>query len=341
MPTNKLPSKRAITIKDVANIAAVSPATVSRVVSGKIVSSQLKQRVLEAVQTTGYRPNLAARRLRAKTSDTIGLIIADIRNPFFTRIARAIDDIAKTHGQHVILCNTDENPAREKAYLDLMEEENVAGIILAATLSTIKNPRQIVTTRPLILIDRKPQKPLYDAVVIDNREGAKKLVRHLYHHGRKHIVCLYGATSTTGLERQKGYQEAMEELGLCPETYPVQHAQETWPLPLKTLLDKHPLPDALVVTNGVLALKVATFLQNAAIYVPEKIALAAFDDEPWMKLVFNGLTTIAQPIRDIASETYHGLIERLANPQKPVSQTVLSSELVIRGSTLKTLAPLA
>lgn len=326
---------RAATIKDVAKEACVSPATVSRVLSGKVVSAERTQRVIAAVHAKGYRPNLAARRLRAKTSDTIGLIIADIRNPFFTRLARAIDDIARQHGQHVILCNTDENPAHEKAYLDLMEEENVAGIILAATLSTVKNPQNIVAARPLVLIDRKPQKPVYDAVVIDNREGARKLVKHLYNNGRRNIVCLYGATSTTGFERQKGYEEAMVELGLCPQNFPVRHAEETLKAPLTRLLEKRPLPDAIIVTNGVLALKVATFLQNAAIAVPEKIALAAFDDEPWMKLVFNGITTIAQPIADIARETYHGLIERLSNPRKPVSQTVLTSELVIRGSTLK------
>lgn len=335
MPTKKLHLKTVATIKDVANLADVSPATVSRVLSGKIVGTALKQRVLDAVHTTGYRPNLAARRLRAKTSDRIGLIIADIRNPFFTCLARDIDDIAQKHGQHVILCNTDEKTSQEKAFLDLMEEENVAGIILAATLASIKNPRHIVTTRPLILIDRKPQEPLYDAVVIDNRAGARKLVQHLYNNGCKNIVCLYGATSATGFERQKGYEKAMGELGLRPETFPIEHDDETLKAPLNFLLEKKPYPDALIVTNGVLALKVAAILQQANIAVPDKIALAAFDDEPWMKLVFNGITTIAQPIKDMARETYHDLIERRSNPLKPVSQTVLTSALVIRGSTVK------
>lgn len=323
------------TIKDVAKLACVSPATVSRVLAKKAVSEALKEKVEKAIEETGYRPNLAARRLRAKTSDTIGLIIADIRNPFFTRFARAIDDIAKNRQQHVILCNTDENPVQEKAYLDLMEEENVAGIILSPTLFTSHKTTPIKTTRPLIMIDRNPEAVLYDAVLIDNRQAAAKLVRHLYERGRKNIVCLYGATSSTGFQRQKGYEKAMQDLGLTPKSFPIQHAEESLQNTLNTVFKKSGDVDALIVTNGVMAAKVAACLKKAEIAVPEHLAFAAFDDEPWMELVFNGVTTIAQPVKEIANETYHGLMERIKNPLKPVSQTVLASKLIVRGSTAR------
>lgn len=323
----------AATIKDVAKLAGVSPATVSRVLAKKAVSKTLKDKVEKAIRQTGYRPNLAARRLRAKTSDTIGLIIADIRNPFFTRFARAIDDIAKDRHQHVILCNTDENPVQEKNYLDLMEEENVAGIILSPTLLTSHKTTPIKISRPLIMIDRNPEVVLYDAVLIDNTQAAAKLVRHLYERGRKNIVCLYGVTSSTGFQRQKGYEQAMQDLGLEPRSFPVKHTEESLQKTLDSIFRKVDDVDALIVTNGVMAAKVAACLKKADIAVPEKVAFAAFDDEPWMELVFNGVTTIAQPVREIANETYHGLMERIKNPRKPVSQTVVASKLIVRGST--------
>lgn len=321
------------TIKDVAKLACVSPATVSRVLAKKAVSKTLKDKVEKAIRQTGYRPNLAARRLRAKTSDTIGLIIADIRNPFFTRFARAIDDIAKDRHQHVILCNTDENPVQEKNYLDLMEEENVAGIILSPTLLTSHKTTPIKTSRPLIMIDRNPEAVLYDAVLIDNGQASAKLVRHLYERGRENIVCLYGVTSSTGFQRQKGYEQAMQDLGLEPRSFPVKHTEESLQKTLDSIFRKVDDVDALIATNGIMAAKVAACLKKADIAVPEKVAFAAFDDEPWMELVFNGVTTIAQPVKEIANETYHGLMERIKNPRKPVSQTVLASKLIVRGST--------
>lgn len=322
-------------IKEVAKIAGVSPATVSRTISGGVVSPVLKKRVLAAIEQTGYRPNLAARRLRANKSDTIGLIVADIRNPFFTAVARMIDDIANHNGQHVILCNTDENPKREQIYLNLMEQENVAGIILSATLPSIKKPELLRAERPIMLIDRQPLKPLHDAVFIDNKLAAERLVHHLNHNGYKKIVCLYGATSATGYDRKLGYENAMQSLGLRAKSLPIRHSQKTLENVLANLFAKSSHPEALIVTNSVMALKTAEFLQKRGIGVPDQIALAAFDNEPWMQLVFHGITTIAQPIEDIAREAYRGLMDRINQPQKSVRNIVLTSKLIVRNSTKK------
>ena len=123
-------------IKDVAKAAGVSPATVSRALAGKAIDPEMRSRVEEAVRRTGYLPNLAARRLRSRHSNTIGLIVADIRNPFFTAISRSVEDLAYARGLRVILCNTDENPEKEEMYLRLMEEERVLGAICAPTRRT-------------------------------------------------------------------------------------------------------------------------------------------------------------------------------------------------------------
>jgi LacI family fructose operon transcriptional repressor len=129
-------------IKDVARQAGVSVASVSRVMAGHPgVSEATRQRVLEAVQALDYRPDLAARRLRSRRTDTIGLIVSDIRNPFFTEISRAVEDVAYRHRMRVILCNADEDPEKEALYLDLMRDENVSGVILSPTLPTLAHFR--------------------------------------------------------------------------------------------------------------------------------------------------------------------------------------------------------
>ena len=125
-------------IKDVARAAGVSPATVSRALGHGPVSAEVRAKVAEAVRLSGYRPNLSARRLRSQDSQTIGLIVADISNPFFTAVARAVEDAAYQAGLRVILCNTDENPEKEAMYLNLMEEERVTGVIFAPTRVTVE-----------------------------------------------------------------------------------------------------------------------------------------------------------------------------------------------------------
>src|SRR5579859_5123239 len=142
-------------IKDVAEVAGVSTATVSRVLSnGQHVRAEVRQRVLAAVEKLAYRPNLVARSLRSQQSNTLGLIVSDIRNPFFTSISRAVEDVAYEQGFSVFLCNTDENPDKEMIYLQLMQDEGVAGVIFSPT-------RQAVTTFsasnldfPMVIVDR-------------------------------------------------------------------------------------------------------------------------------------------------------------------------------------------
>src|SRR5579884_758638 len=121
-----------VSIKDVAKAAGVSTATVSRVLSnGNHVRPEVRKKVMEAVERLGYRPNLVARSLRSQQSNTIGLIVSDIRNPFFTSLSRAVEDTAYEQGYTVFLCNTDENPEKETIYLNLMRDESVAGVIFS------------------------------------------------------------------------------------------------------------------------------------------------------------------------------------------------------------------
>ena len=168
-----------ISINDVARVAGVSKSTVSRVLGGGPVSEEVRGRVEVAIRQTGYRPNLQARRLRSRHTGIIGLIVADIRNPFFTALIRAVEEVAYREGLRVTLCNTDEDPEREALYLQLMHEERISGLIFAPTRTTVGRLERLALGYPTVLVDRAAPGGSIDSVVLDNPAAMAGLVEHL------------------------------------------------------------------------------------------------------------------------------------------------------------------
>src|SRR5437016_6122841 len=245
-----------VSIKEVAEAARVSTATVSRVLSnGLHVRPEVRARVMAAVEQLGYRPNLVARSLRSQQSNTLGLIVSDIRNPFFTSISRAVEDVAYEQGFSVFLCNTDENPEKEAIYLHLMRDEGVAGVIFSPT-------RQAVTTFfasnlnfPTVVIDRSIPNGDVDVVLLDNVDAAYRLTAHLIENGYKQIGALCTEMGT-GLERQLGYEKALRAHGLAPKAehmkYVLPRLEAGYAATLK-MIDTAEPPDALFTMNSLLA----------------------------------------------------------------------------------------
>jgi len=327
-------------IKDVALAAGVSPATVSRALGGGPVSAELRALVEAAVEKTGYRPNLSARRLRSQHSQTIGLIVADISNPFFTAVARAVEDAAYQAGLRVILCNTDENPEREALYLQLMEEERVTGVIFAPTRASLKRLAGQKQKFPVVLIDRAGTSGGQDAVVLDNFAAGATLVEHLHAQGYRRIAGLFGNASTTGIERHDGFAAAMQKFGLAPEarfippSVVAAEAEVTaWFLP--GARPAGTAPQAVIASNGLLLMGVVRALRAAGKKTPEDLAVAGFDNESWTELVGPGLTVIEQPIAAIGRTAMEMLLQRLETPDAPVRKIVLGGKCVVRGSTAR------
>ncbi|WP_343528572.1 LacI family DNA-binding transcriptional regulator [Sphingomonas sp.] len=322
-------------IKDVARVASVSAATVSRVLSGRNVDPAMRERVLAAVHSTGYRPNLAARRLRSRHSNTIGLIVADIRNPFFTAVSRAIEDLAYARGMRVILCNTDEDPARETMYLQLMQEERVTGVILAPTRQGLTRIARTKPDYPMVLIDRVAPGIAHDCVVLDNMTMAGLLVEHLHERGFRRIAGLFGASSSTGAERRAGFEAAAQRLDLAAEAIPVPHGDGEVVEIMNDLLGRPDRPQALVASNGVTLLAVLRALHRHGLSVPDDIALAGFDNEGWMDIVGTGagggLSVIEQPVEEIGRTAMAMLIDRLDHPDGAARKVVLAGRLISRG----------
>ncbi|AXE32811.1 LacI family transcriptional regulator [Chromobacterium phragmitis] len=320
-------------IKDVAQLAGVSVATVSRVLGNGPVSAALRAKVEAAVAQSGYRPNLSARRLRSQHTHTIGLIVSDIRNPFFTAVSRAVEDVAYQSGMRVILCNTDENPDKEAMYLRLMQEERVSGVIFAATRATAEALDVAGLGFPVVMIDRAGPSARCDAVLLDNRAAAAQLVEHLLGAGYRRIGGLFGNTSSTGAERHAGFVEAMAAAGLSAAARFVAPSAEAARAEAAGWLREADAPEALIASNGLLLLGAVKAVREAGVAVPGQLALAGFDNDSWTELADPGMTVIEQPVDEIGRAAMEMLLERLQQPDRPLRKVVLAGRLVARGSS--------
>jgi len=326
-------------IKDVAHQAGVSTTTVSRVLSTPdAVRPALRQRVEAAIAALAYRPNLAARRLRQQRASLIGLIVSDIRSPFFTDIGRAVEDVAYRHGLRLILCNTDEDPAKEQSYLQLMADEQASGVIISPTLEGLRRYRAGQWPFPLVMVDRAEADTPADRVLLDNTQAARKLTEHLLAAGYRRIAVLAGARSSTGRDRQAGYLQAMQAHGLEPKTSWLQPTVDSGRAATAELLNGGARPDAVLATNGLLLLGAAQAVQSAGLQMPDDIGLAGFDNNDWTTLPAVDVTVVEQPTYDIGRTAAELLLQRLDEPARPARCVVLEGRLIPRSSTRRAAA---
>ncbi len=324
-------------IKDVAATAGVSTATVSRVLSEyPHVRPEVRERVLAAIAQLDYRPNLVARNLRSSQSKTLGLIVSDIRNPFFTAISRAVEDTAYEYGYSILLCNTDENPEKELLYLQLMHDEQVAGVIFSPTRHTIANFASLNIDYPTVFIDRAPRSVEADAVLLDNVTAAYLLTKHLIDQGYRRIAAMFGETSTTGQERMRGYQEALNEHNLALSTEYVRMIPPRIETGLATTLDLLtliPEPDAIFTSNSLLMAGAMQALRASKRSIPDDVALVGFDETSWTNLVEPRMTVMAQPTDDIGKTATELVLQRIADPHRSPRKIILQGELIVRDSS--------
>lgn len=322
-----------ISINDVARVAGVSKSTVSRVLGGGPVSEAVRGRVEAAIRQTGYHPNLQARRLRARHTGIIGLIVADIRNPFFTALIRAVEEVAYREGLRVTFCNTDEDPEREALYLQLMHEERISGLIFAPTRTTVGRLDRLTLDYPTVLVDRAAPGGSIDSVVLDNAAAMAGLVEHLAERGYCRIGGLFGSTSTTAAERRDGYIAAMRRHGLEPDYREVEPTAEAAIATVEPWLTSPSRPDALVASNSLLLMGALKAARGAGLAIPGELALAGFDNERWTELVEPGITVVEQPVEEMGRAAMSLLLERLRMPELPVRRLVMTGRCLVRGST--------
>jgi len=302
-------------------------------------------RVERAVADLGYVPNAVARHLRSKQTKAIALVLSDITNPFFTTIARGVEDVAGPRGFSVMFCNTDESEAEEARYLRLLIERQVDGILLVPAGSPNPSIRLLRSHKvPIVVIDRRVPGRQVDNVRCDSEAGAHALARHLIGLGHRRIGVLTGRRAiSTSLDRVAGVRRALEESGLMLDEALVRWGGFNFGN--LNLADGHQMaedalsatddpPTALFAANNFIAFGAIRALREMGIRVPEDISVVAFDDLPaeWVSDPF--LTVAAQPAYDIGCHAAEMMIESLTGERKKSAESlVLPFELIVRRST--------
>jgi DNA-binding LacI/PurR family transcriptional regulator len=322
-------------MREVAGRAGVSPATVSRVLNGHDnVREDYRARVLQAVAELDYRPNRLARNLRRQRADMIGVVVSDIENPHFSESVRAVEDAAYRHGYRVLLCNTDETPDKQRAYLQMLAQERVLGVILSPSDPASDGIAELLDLGiPVVALDRQVTDERADTVVADNVAAARIATEHLVAAGHRRVGLIAGSPGVeTGSERLRGYTSGMRAAGLEPMVASGRFRMEEGRTATHELLADESPPTALVAGNNLTAVGALQALREAGLAVPREVGLVAVDDPFWAELTNPPLTTVAQPVRAMAHKAMSFLLERIEGRRAGSRREVFPVELRQRSS---------
>lgn len=332
------------TIHEVANRAGVGSITVSRVINNSgYISTETRERVEKAIAELGYVPNSLARSLRSRRTNTIGLIVTDITNPFFTTLARGVEDAANDAGYTVIFCNTDESTAKEEKYLNVLLQKQVDGLLLVPTENPVSTIQQIQKQgTPVVVLDRRISAVNVDIVRCDSVDGAYQLTNYLVSLGHRQIAVMSGSEGvSTADDRIAGYRNALEEAGIAidegyifrgdfTQTSGYSMTKQAINLPLR--------PTALIAANNFITIGAMKALQEVEMEVPDDIALVGFDDLPPAMVTFPFFTVASQPAYEMGTRAMQLLVGRLEGKEKDSYQEIiLPTQLIVRRSSGQTI----
>jgi len=336
--------ERPATLRDVATAAGVHPATASRALNPGtrlLVSEETAQRVTEAAERLGYRPNSVARSLRTRRSHTIGVLIPDLNNPLFPPIIRGIEDRLAEHGYVALIGNTDADPVKERLVFDQMRARHVDGFVLAtATLNSPILAEAAKAELPLVLMNRTAQDYPFSSVSVDNEQGLRAAVAHLVSLGHSRIGHIAGPQDiSTGTARLRGYQEAMRSHGLAIGPADIIYASgytvEEGLRCARELLEATDDLTAVVAANDMLAIGCYGALDELDLHCPEDVSVIGFNDMPFVDRLHPPLSTVRFPHSQVGAEAARLLIERIESGEGgPVKILFLAPELIARGSTI-------
>jgi len=327
-----------VRMQDIAKEAGVSLTTVSHVVNAtRRVKPQTLQKVQAAMDALGYQPNAIAKSLRRGKTLTIGVLVTDISNPFFSELVRGIEDTVRNYGYSVIQGSSDEDPRRQDQYLRLFTAQQVDGLIIvpAGEDSTMLRTLQ-ERDLPIVSVDRRPMGLNGPWVGIDNVAAAEQAVSHLLDHGHERIGIVTGLHGlSTSEERRMGYYRAYKKHHLTIDKDLIKEGDSRVASARRhthELLALADPPTALVPMNNLMTLGTLLALREAQVHCPKDIALIGFDDHVWAELLTPPLTVVRQPIREIGNKAAELLVACLCNGMVSDDPALFPTELVIRGS---------
>ncbi|MEV0457737.1 LacI family DNA-binding transcriptional regulator [Catellatospora methionotrophica] len=317
------------TIYEVAAAAGVSPATVSRVFNGANVSPEKAEAVRRAAKEMAFTPSRTARTLRLQSSEVIALVIPDIENPFFTALARGVEDVARAAGYSVVLCNTDEDHEKELRYLDIALSATMAGVIIAAAGGNSDLSGLIARKCPVVAVDRSPHGVDVDAVIVDNRAGGRAATQALVEQGFQRIACITGPSDVeTATQRADGWRDAVTGNGTTGDRY-LRFADfrvDGGAAAMSELLALPEPPDAVFVANNLMSVGALRVLSEQG-KLPPVTGVAVFGDLPFLPLVPIPITVVHMPARHLGTTAAKLLLERISGDDQPARTIVLRNQL--------------
>ncbi len=330
------------TITDVASEAGVHPSTVSRVLTahvGSTIRPATRQRVLAAADRLGYRPSALARSLRLQRTLTLGMLVPDITNPFFSSIIKGAEDAARQRGYNLILCNSEDEPQREATYLRVLRERQVDGLLIASSQmadDTIAELRE--EAFPFVLLNRATRSAEDLAVVVDNHAAAFGVVAHLAALGHGRVGHIAGPqNTTTGVDRRAGYRAGVVAHGLASEPELIIEAtafsEEAGHRALGNMLSGAARPTAVFAANDLIAIGMLQRLRQMGAHVPGDLSIVGFNDIPLAGLLEPALTTVRVPQLQMGLAGVHLLIDRLEGRPIGDVRLTLPTELIVRASS--------
>lgn len=323
---------KTLTIKDIAELAGVSVATVSRVINNNgRFSEETRKKVLDIIEKTGYKTNYMAKSLRTNKSYTIGVIVPDISNYFFFSIVEKVEQVMFEKNFTTIICNTDRSIKKEKAYLELLESKKIDGLIVISGAENFAFPENKI---PYVCIDRKPMDKSKTIFISSNHyKGGYMATKELIKRGSKNpCIVYYNDKATYSKNRISGFEAALKDENLKISKYSKLKSDSlSIDMDLKKFLKGK--VDSIFAINDNVAMDVLLSLNENNIKVPDDVQVIGFDDNINDKYMYPSLSTIRQNVDEIARNSVDALIKLMNHEQKPGKSITIDVELVLRNST--------
>ena len=336
--------KSNVSLSDIAKALKVSKTLVSLVMNNKGdqqgISKATQKRVMKYAKEVNYKPNLLARSLRTGASHTIGLVVSDIANPFYSRMARLIEDKLFAENYHLVICSTDENTKKEKNIIGLMRDKQFDGIIVSSSQNMSNDFNQLLNEEfPFVMIDRKLADLKTNFVGIDNYDSTYKAMRHLVKAGYKKIAAF--AVSPVYIssinDRCEGYVAALNKSGVANPAsllieIPFENVKQSVKDEIIRLTQSDDKIDAIFAINNKIAVACLEVFNELNIKIPKDVAFVAFDDIDAFRLTSPPITAIDQPLEEICTHAVSILLDEIKAYKKVKKQVILKPNLILRES---------
>lgn len=331
-----------LTIKDIAKMAGVSITTVSRVLNNKTqgIGETTRQHVLEIIKKHDYRPNAIARSMITKNTKTIGLIIPDIRNPFFSELARGVEDAASSSKYTVVLCNTDSTLGKIIDYLWLLKEKNVDGIIVSCSDPTLDKEVEAFVQQndlPVVMIDRGFEDQMFSGVYIENEHAAYLATRHLLQLAHTRVGCISGPRYIKNAnERLRGFLKSHNEMNIPVDLSLIKDGNYTMEGGYQVAMEllKNQNITAIFACNDLMAFGVYQAVEELGLKIPDDLSVVGFDNLKYNLILHPKLTTIEQPIHQMGEVAIKLLFKQIETENTPQVESIyLETKLIVREST--------